>query len=122
MRITSEGKIDEICERFGTSISGQDGCADVAAQNLRDFQVDQMRSMQGLVGGKDEAVHAPSRRRLEENLENRGSVNDNQRLFLSARTAAAGAGRGRTGWRLASRLRISSRVGRSRAWRNSRSK
>jgi hypothetical protein len=34
---------------------------------------------------------------LKKNLQDCGSVYDNQRLFLSARTAAAGAGRGRTG-------------------------
>ena len=44
------------------------------------------------------------------------------RLFLSARIAAAGAGRGRTGRRPARRLRISSSVGRSSVWRISLSR
>ncbi len=48
-------------------------------------------------------------------------VDDNQRLFLSARTAVAGAGCGRTNCRLENRFRISSRLWRSRAWRSSRS-
>jgi hypothetical protein len=92
MRIAGEWKVDEIGESFGAPFSGDDGRAHVTAQDLRDFQIDQMRSMQRLVGGEDEAVHTPSGGRLEENLKNRGSVDDDQRLFLSARTAAAGAG------------------------------
>jgi hypothetical protein len=78
--------------------------------------------MQRLAGGKEDAAHALGRRRLKENFKNRGSVYNDQRLFLSARTAAAGAGCGCTGWRRESRFRISSRVGRSRTWRSSRSK
>ncbi len=122
MWIAGEWKIGEIDKSFGAPLSGDDGRAYVAAQNLCDFQVDEMRGVQRLVGGKDEAAHTRSCGRLEEDLKNRGSIDDDQRLFLSARTAAAGAGRGRTGWRLASRFRISSRVGRSRAWRSSRSR
>src|SRR5579862_893986 len=81
-----------------------------------------MRSVQRFVGRENEAVHAPGRGRLQENFKKGGGVDDNQRLFLSARTAATGAGCGRTDWRLESRFRISSRLGRSRAWRISRSR
>jgi hypothetical protein len=56
-----------------------------------------MRSVQRLVGGEDKAVHTPRCRRLEKDLKHGGGVDDDQRLFLSARTAADGAGRGRTG-------------------------
>lgn len=56
-----------------------------------------MRSMECFIGREDEPAHALSRRRLKKNLENDRSVGDDQWLFLSARTAAAGAGRGRTG-------------------------
>jgi hypothetical protein len=122
MRIAGEWKIDEIGDSFSAAFRGDDGRAHVAAQDLGNFQVDEVRSMQRLVGGKDEAAYTRSRGGLEENLKNRGSVDDDQRCFLSARTAAAGAGCGRTGWRVASRLWISSRVGRSRAWRSSRSR
>ena len=122
MRIARKWKINEIAERFGAPFGGDDGRAHVSTQNLRDFEVDKMRSMQRLVGCKDGAVHTASRGGLEENLENRRSVDDDQRRFLSARTAAAGAGYGRTGWRLESRFRISFTVGRSRAWRSSRSR
>jgi hypothetical protein len=122
MRIASEREISEIDQRLRASFGGDASRAHVAAQNLRDFQVNQMRSMQRLVGGEDESVYELRGRRLEKNLEKRGSVDDNQRPSLSARTAAAGAVRGRTGSRLESRFRISSSVGRSSAWRNSRSR
>jgi hypothetical protein len=59
---------------------------------------------------------------LEENFEDRRGIYDDQRLILSARTAAAGAGRGCTGCRPASLALISSRVGRSRDDRSSRSR
>jgi len=115
MWIASEGKIDEVRQSFGAALSGDGGGAHVAAQDLSDLQVNEMRSMQRFTVREDKAVHALSGRRLEENLEDRGSVDDDQRLCLSARTAAAGARRGRTGWRVSSRLRSSSIVGRSRA-------
>ena len=67
-------------------------------------------------------VCPPSGGRLQENLKKRGSVGDDQRLFLLARTAAAGVGCGRTELRFESRLSISSGVGRPRACRNSRSR
>ena len=122
MRIAGKWKIEEIRESFRTALSGDDARALVSAQDLRDFQVDQMRSMQRLVRCEKKAVHLPGGGRLQQNFKQCGGVDNDQRLFLSARTAAAGATRGRTGWRLESRFRISLSVGRSRAWRSSRSK
>jgi len=122
MRITGKWKIDEIAESFGTPFSGDDGAAHVSPQDLRDFDVDKVRSMQRLIGGEDEWVDTPSCGRLQQNFKKRGSIDNDQRLFLSARTSAAGAGRGRTERRFESRFRISSRVGRSTAWRISRSR
>lgn len=122
MRISGEGKICEIRKSFRASFGGNDGRADIAAQNLSDFEIHEVRSMQSLIRSEYELIHPASRGRLQENLKNRGSIDDNQRLFLSERTADAGAGCARTGRRLASRVRISSSVGRSSAWRSSRSK
>jgi hypothetical protein len=122
MRVARKRKINEIGQRFAAPFRGDDGGAHVAAQDLRNFEVEKMRSMERFVGGKDEAVHTAGCGGLEENFKDRGSVNDDQRRFLSPRTAAAGAGYGRTGWRLESRFRISSSVGRSKAWRSSRSR
>jgi len=71
MRIARERKIHKVGESFGTAFSGDDGGADVAAQDLRDLQIDEVRSMQRFIVREDKAVHAGSGRRLEENLENR---------------------------------------------------
>ena len=80
-------------------------------QNLRDVQ--KMRSMQGLIGREEDTADTQRSRSLQKNLQQGRSVDDDQWAFLSARTAAAADGRGRVGWRLARRRRISSRVGRS---------
>lgn len=56
-----------------------------------------MRRMQRFAANEDKAVYLLGCRRLKENFQDRGSVNDDQRLFLSARMAAAGEGRGCTG-------------------------
>src|ERR1700683_4882052 len=104
MRIAGEWEINQIIESFGTAFNRDRGGAHVPAQNLSNFQVDQVRSVQRFVGGEDAAVHTPGGRRLEQDLKHRGSVDDDQRLFLSARTAAAGAGGGRTGWGVARRF------------------
>ena len=71
MWIASEWEIGEIAECLRTPISRDDGRADVAAQDLRDFQVNQMWSVQRLVGGEDKTVHTLSGRRLQEDLKNR---------------------------------------------------
>src|SRR5271156_7222004 len=94
MGIAREGKIEEIGESFSGAFGGDAGRAHVAAQNLSNLQVKQMRGMQRLAGGKEDAADAASRRRLEQNLQNRGSVHNDQRLFLSPLTMPAGAGRG----------------------------
>jgi hypothetical protein len=122
MGVSMEREIREIRERLSGPVGGDHSRAKVAAQDLGDFNIQEVRSMQGLAGSKNTLAHTWCNRRLQENLQDCGSVYDNQRFFLSARTAAAGAGRGRTFLRPASRLRISSRVGRSSDWRISRSR
>ena len=54
--IASERKIEEIGESFGGAFGGDAGGTHVAAQNLSDLQVKQMRSMQRLAGGKEDAA------------------------------------------------------------------
>jgi hypothetical protein len=71
MRVTGERKLNEVGESFGAAVHRYSGGAHIAAQNLRDFQVNEVRSMERLVGGEDEAVHTRSSRRLEKNLKNR---------------------------------------------------
>jgi hypothetical protein len=97
MRIACQRKINEIGESFAGPLSGDDCGTHVAPQYLRDFEIDEMRGMERLVWGEDQSAYGWSRGRPEENLENRGSVDNDQRPCLSARTAAAGVGCGRTG-------------------------
>ena len=66
-------------------------------QYLCDLYVDEMGSMQRLIRREDEDADLLCRTRLEENLKDRGSIDNDQRFFLSARTAAVGAGCGLTG-------------------------
>ncbi len=97
MRISREWQINEHTKRLRTAIGRDDARYHKALENLRHLQIDQMRRMQRLPRGKDKALDAAGRRCLEQDFKNRRSVDDDQRLFLSARTAAAGDGRGRTG-------------------------
>lgn len=47
--------------------------------------------MQRFIGSEKQLAQASRRGRLQQDLEHCGSVNDDQRLILSARIAAAGA-------------------------------
>jgi len=71
VRVTGERKLNKVAESFGAAVRRYSGRAHVAAQNLRDFQVNEVRSMERLIGGEDEAVHTGSSRRLKKNLKNR---------------------------------------------------
>jgi hypothetical protein len=71
MRVTGERKLSEVAESFGAAVRRYSGGAHIAAQNLRDFQINEVRGTERLVGGEDEAVHTGSSRRLKKNLKNR---------------------------------------------------
>ena len=95
MRVTGEWKVGQVSQSFAASRRGNDCGTHVAPQNLRDFQIDKMRRVKRFVGCENDAAHALGGWRLEKDFKDCGSVYDDQRLFLSARTALAGAGRGR---------------------------
>jgi hypothetical protein len=71
MWIAGKWKINEIGESFGAAFRRYSGGAHTAAQNLCDFQVNEVRSMERFIGGEDGAVHTGSSRRLKKNLKNR---------------------------------------------------
>src|SRR5207247_1083992 len=85
----------------------------VASQHLRDLEIDEMRGVQRLPRGRDPPCNHDARRGAQQELEERGCVEHDHRRSRSARTAAAGRGRGATGVRRASRSSSSARVGRS---------
>ena len=85
MGVAGDGEIGEILERLRTSIGAERACERVPAQNLRDFDIEQMRRMQCLALGKKALSDAASDRGAEQHLEQRGRVDDNQRPSRSAR-------------------------------------
>lgn len=116
MRISSHRKIEEVRQSIITAVCRNSRRTHKTAQDLGDFQVNEVRGMQGLIRRKDQPANPASCFRLQEDFQDRRSVNDDQRrLFLSARMAAAGETWSCTGRRLKSRFCISARVGRSRA-------
>jgi hypothetical protein len=59
-----ERQISEILQRIGTSIGGDHPQAKVAAQNLGDFKIQEVRSMQRLARSKDTAAYTRCLRSL----------------------------------------------------------
>lgn len=88
------------------------GCC-IPAEHLRYLDVDQVWCMKCLSGLKEPRFDCGSRRRLQQNFEDRRSIDDDHRLSRSARTAFAGATLGLAAARLDKTARNSSMVGRS---------
>jgi hypothetical protein len=122
MRIAVQGEVSQVVERLATAIGADVARANVAPQHLRNFEIEKVRGTKGLAGIENPLADPRRGCGLKENFEDRRGIYDDQRFILSARTAAAGAGRGCTGCRPASLALISSRVGRSRDDRSSRSR
>jgi len=58
MGIAGERKVGEVGESFRAALSGDGARALISAQDLRNFEIDQMRSMQRLVRCKKVPAHA----------------------------------------------------------------
>src|SRR5512134_582432 len=113
MGVARDGKIGEILERLHSSFGAEQARERIPAQHLCDFDIEQMRCVQCLALGKQPLANASRRRGTEQYLDQRGSVDDDQRPSRSARTALAGESVGRTEVRRAMRSRSSAMVGRS---------
>ena len=97
VRVACDRKIAEVGKCLRPPLS-RDLARDLKApQDLCDFEIDQMRSVQGFAANEEDLAHSLSRWRLQQNFNNCGGVDDDQRRFLSARTAAAAEMRLRTG-------------------------
>ena len=117
-----EGEIRQILQGLPAAIRGERTADRVSSQDLRDFQINQVRGMQRLVG-TEQAIRDPSGGRgVQQNLKEGRGVDDDRRRSRSARIACAGLIRGLTGVRSASRRRSSSGVSLSAARRASRIK
>jgi hypothetical protein len=93
----------------GLELSGQG----ITAEDLRDFEIENVRRMEALSGLEKPFGNARRGRCVEQDLQDRRGVDDDQRASRSALTAFAGARRGTTAVRSAIRWRSSAGVGRS---------
>lgn len=89
--------MSEIVQRLPASFGRDHTGASVPSQNLCGLDVEQMRCAESLVGGKNPLTHPLGGCRLQQNFQDGRRIHYDQRLIRSARTAAAGAGRGCTG-------------------------
>ena len=122
MWVARNRKIGEILERLHAALRGEQAREGIPPQHLHDLDVEQMRCVQRLALGKQSFRETCCRRGTEQYLDQRGSVDDDQCLSRSARTAFAGDGVGRTDERRTRRARNSAIVGRSAMSRISRTR
>ena len=85
----------------------------IPANDLGDFDIDQVRRMKSMTATEQLPPDGLCRRRTQQHLDQRRGVDDDHRLSRSARTARTGSTEGVTTVRLSNRARISSIVGRS---------
>ncbi len=113
VRIAPERKVRQIGESQTAALGSDFAVRGVAPDDLRNFDVEQMRRVKGLANGEQAILHGLRRRRAEQGFKQGRSVDDDQVRSRSARTASAGVTEGAVSVRLCSRARSSSSVGRS---------
>jgi hypothetical protein len=74
MRIAMERKVAKILKRFLPSLLSQRPVADIAAQDLGNFDVEEVRSVQRLGRGRDTLVDPKPGRRLKKPLDSGGGI------------------------------------------------
>src|SRR5580692_3104087 len=104
MRIAVDGQLRQVVERLATAVNRDRMLADISADDLREFHINQVGRTNRLAPRENSLTNTSCGTGLQQDFEERRRVDDDQRLILSARTAAAGVGRGCTGWRPASRV------------------
>ena len=109
--VAYEIKFSESVEREKCPFGAEGTDRDISAKCLRDFEVEKVRHMEGVPGRMDSLGDFSSRFRGEQQLEDRRSVENDQRLSRSARMTSAGDRSSRAGGSFESLSRISSRVG-----------
>src|SRR4051794_37424479 len=112
MRVAVEVKIGQIGKRFLSPPPGHLTDANQAPQSLRDFDVHQVRDMPFVVVAKEAGLDACAKRRLQEELQESRSVDNDHAESRSSRMITAAGVLSPTRVRLWSRASISSRVGR----------
>lgn len=119
MWISLERQVAQVFERAISTLLAERAGEGVAPQDLGHFEIAQMRSVERLAGEEEPFGYVRRVAGAQEQLEDRGGVDDDRARARSARTARAGETRVTAEGRLASRRRSSSRVGRSAMRRTS---
>ena len=111
MRVPFDEQLVEVVEHLPGALRIHDFESNEPTQGLGDLDVEQMGSVKALAGIKRPCADAFSARGPEQQLEQRRSVDDDQRLSRSDRTIAVGDTLPLYEARSRSRSRISSGVG-----------
>ena len=119
MGITGQREICKVLQCLETAVWIEIPGQRIASQDLRDFDIEQVRRVNGFVLGEKPAGYQGSGRCIEQHLKQRRGIDDDHRPSRSALTALAGGTLGFTGVRWASRLLNSATVGRSATRRTS---
>jgi hypothetical protein len=119
VRVAVQVEVPEVLEGLAGPRLVELSARDPPPQDLGHLEIDQVRSVQRFVGRGDALGDAGPLVRGEKKLQDRRGIEDDHRRLRSARTASAGAGRGRAGARFARRRSSSPRVGRSSERRSS---
>lgn len=121
MRITVEREAGEDIERCASAFCVNLAADGVAAERMRDLDVEQMRGVEDLTR-EQPGFDRLRRGRAKQNFDQRRGVDDDHSRSRSARMTSAGEGETVTGARLCKRARSSSSVGRSAICRISASR
>lgn len=113
MGIAVQREIREILQRLERARPRQFARAFISAKHLRNFEIDQVGRVKGLVFGEQPGCDPEARRRIQQNFDQDRCVDDDHRCSRSARTARAGGTFGLTADRVASLSFNSKGVGRS---------
>lgn len=112
MRVPADGKIRQIGQRRTAAFVIDFPNCGVAAENLRHFDIKQVRRVQCLRCIEKTPFHRFRSWRAKQDFQQCRCVNDDHCRSRSMRTASLGVMEGTTGRRRAKRARSSSKVGR----------
>ena len=97
VRPAAQPKRREVVERLAAPAARNLTGGYVAAKDLSDFEIDEMRRVQRFARTRTVAVDAERSRGAQQDLEEGRSVDHDHRPSRSSRTARAGSGEGETG-------------------------
>ncbi len=123
MRVTTNGKVHKISKGHLAALLIDLIHCGIATEDLRDFDIEEMRRMQGLSRLAEKTrFHRSSSWRAKKDFQQRGCIDDDHWRSRPVRIASAGVMEGAIRERRSRRARSSSTVGRSATSRISFSK